>query len=314
MKKQLKVLLVDAFTSTPDKGNRAGVVLDATGLNEAEMQAIAALVNVSETAFMIPTPEASGHELQVRYFTPSIEVPTCGHATVGAHYARSIHLGLADTTVTALIGAGPLPVDIVGSGDQMKIVMTQGAVVFSEPYEEAMTSRILSALGLTLNDLEPGLPVQEVSTGHSKVMVPIRSVQKLDALTPDMKALAECSRLMNCNGFFVFAINGAESRYLTCGRMFAPAIGIDEDPVTGNGNGPCGAYLSKYGRLPDQAVFSYFGQQGVAMGKEGEIEVTVHRKDGLPHKVQVGGVAVEAGTMDVELSLDDDGCVLANEV
>ncbi len=307
MKNKLKVLLVDAFTSVPGKGNRAGVVLDAGSLSADQMQAVAALVNVSETAFMIPVPEASGYELQVRYFTPATEVPTCGHATVGAHYARAKALGLSDTTVTALIGAGVLPVEIIGSGADMKIIMTQGEVVFSELYSDDLNERIISALGLSKDDIEPGLPIQEVSTGHSKIMVPIRSVEKLNSLTPDMQALVECSSRTGCGVFFVFTINKEDSRYLTSARMFAPAIGIEEDPVTGNGNGPCGAYLSKHGRLPAEDVVSYRGQQGVAMGKEGEIEVTVHRDESGPYKVQIGGVAVEAGGMDIDVFVDEDG-------
>lgn len=311
MKKQIPVLLVDAFTTTPDKGNRAGVVLDASGLTEDEMQALAALVNVSETAFMIPTPDSPHHELHVRYYTPTVKVPTCGHATIGSHYARARALGLSDTTVVAKIGAGNLPVDIVGSGNAMKVVMTQGAVEFTPPYDDPMVSRIMAALGLGEDDMVPDLPVQEVSTGHSKVMVPIQSVDKLNALTPGMAALADCSRAIGCNGFFVFALNDETDPCLTSGRMFAPAIGIDEDPVTGNGNGPCGAYLSKYGRLPDTPVHTYYGRQGVAMGKEGEIEVTVHRQQGNPAKVQVGGTAVEAGQLIVELAVGPDGLVSA---
>ncbi|NJB66395.1 PhzF family phenazine biosynthesis protein [Desulfobaculum xiamenense] len=314
MNRNITVELVDAFTSTPGKGNRAGVVLDATGLSEAEMQAVAALVNVSETAFMIPTPEAADHELHIRYFTPTTEVPTCGHATVGAHHARARALGLADVTVFAKIGAGILPVDIVGSGEDMKVVMTQGEVVFSPPYGREMVDRILAALGLEAADLLPDLPVQEVSTGHSKVMVPIRSEDKLDSLTPDMAALVECSRAIRCNGFFVFTLNGPDAQNLTSGRMFAPAIGIDEDPVTGNGNGPCGAYLSLYGKLPAQDTFRYCGRQGVAMGREGIIEVTVHRRNGRPYKVQIGGVAVGSGRMDVLLMTSPEGAVTATKV
>lgn len=313
MKKTLEVLLADAFTSTPGKGNRAGVVLDAGGLGEAEMQAVAALVGVSETAFMIPTPDAPEHELHVRYFTPAMEVPTCGHATVGAHFVRARALGLADTTVNALTGAGVLPVDIVGSGEAMRIVMTQGKVVFTPPYGETQTARILAALGLNADDLVPGLPVQEVSTGHSKVMAPIRNVATLDALAPDMDALVRCSRETGCNGYFVFAFNPEGDPALTSGRMFAPAAGIDEDPVTGNGNGPCGAYLSRHGRLPRRGVVRYRGRQGVAMGREGVVEVTVHRDADGPCKVQVGGVAVMAGSMLVELDVAEDGSVIANQ-
>lgn len=314
MKKKLTVLLVDAFTTVSGKGNRAGVVLDASGLSEAEMQAVAALINVSETAFMIPTPNADDHELHVRYFTPTTEVPTCGHATVGSHYVRARALKLADVTVLAKIGAGILPVDIIGSGKDMKVVMTQGDVVFTPPYDKKMSNKILSALGLTEADLLPGLPMQEVSTGHSKIMVPIRSANKLNSLTPNMDALVECSQATNCNGYFVFTINEETNSILTDGRMFSPSIGIDEDPVTGNANGPCGAYLSKYGKLPAKDVFTYKGRQGVALGKEGVIEVTVHRTDGQPTKVQVGGMAVEAGRVEVELEVSPDGSAIAKKV
>nr|WP_273193438.1 PhzF family phenazine biosynthesis isomerase [Oleidesulfovibrio alaskensis] len=98
------------------------------------------------------------------------------------------------------------------------------------------------------------------------------------------------------------------------GRMFAPAIGIDEDPVTGNANGPCGAYLSHYGRLPAQAAVTFCGRQGVAMGKEGMVEVTVHRDEDGPCRVQVGGHAAEAGRMEVALHVEDDGRITARSV
>ncbi|WP_234703586.1 PhzF family isomerase [Oleidesulfovibrio alaskensis] len=311
---RLTVLLVDAFTRTPGRGNRAGVVLDAAGLSAAAMQAVAALVNVSETAFILPAPAQAGYAVHVRYFTPRAEVPVCGHATVGAHYARARALGISDTTVSALTGAGVLPVDIRGSGRGMKIVMTQGRVVFSPPCIPAVRQAVLNALGLDEDDLLSGLPVQEVSTGHSKIMVPLRRTALLDALKPDMTALTECSRVTGCNGFFVFGFNGGDDEALINGRMFAPAIGIDEDPVTGNANGPCGAYLSHYGRLPAQAAFTFCGRQGVAMGKEGMVEVTVHRDEDGPCRVQVGGHAAEAGRMEVALHVEDDGRITARSV
>ncbi|MCJ2165380.1 MULTISPECIES: PhzF family isomerase [unclassified Pseudodesulfovibrio] len=314
MTKQITVALVDAFTTIPGKGNRAGVVLDATGLSAAEMQAIAKLVNVSETAFMIPAPESEDHELHVRYFTPATEVPICGHATIGAHYARAVSLGLGETTVVARIGTGTLPVDITSEDGRLKIVMTQGDVIFTPPYDQETSGRILSALGLSPLDTVPGLPLQEVSTGHSKVMVPIDSVEKLDTLSPDMTALAAMSQAVGCNGFFVFTLNSEFDSCLTSGRMFAPAIGIDEDPVTGNGNGPCGAYLARYGLLPNGPKTVYRGRQGVAMGKEGEMEITVHSDQGRPVRIQVAGTAVEAGTMNIETYSGESHEVIAREV
>lgn len=307
MNTKITVLLVDAFTTVPGKGNRAGVVLDATGLSASQMQAIAALINVSETAFMIPTPETDDHELWVRYFTPAMEVPTCGHATIGSHFARSSALGMDNGRVIAKIGAGNLPVDICTESGRKKVVMTQGEIRFTPEYDANLRMEILKALGLEPSDMIRDLPIQEVSTGHSKVMVPITSVEKLDSLKPDMDRLKEISRKISCNGYFVFAFNEDGDECLTSGRMFAPIAGIDEDPVTGNGNGPCGAYISRYGLLPDAPVFTYKGRQGVAMGKEGVIEVTVHRKDGEPRTIQVGGTAVKAGTMKVVLTADASG-------
>jgi len=180
-------------------------------------------------------------------------------------------------------------------------VMTQGKPSLQPPLDEAACRDILSGLGLTDADVHPDLPIQISSTGHSKVMVPINSVRTLDSLKPDMGALTECSSAIGCNGYFVFAFNDASDSCLTSGRMFAPAIGIEEDPVTGNGNGPCGFYLSEHGVLPNVDRHAYLGRQGVAMGKEGVIEVTVLKNGDGTKTVQVAGVAVEAGAMTVEL-------------
>jgi PhzF family phenazine biosynthesis protein len=310
MTQTIPVFLADAFTTEPGKGNRAGVVLDASSLSDGAMQAVAALVGVSETAFLSPAPQGADFDLVQRYFTPEVEVPTCGHATIGSHFVRARSLDMERGRVRIKTGAGVLPIDIETVDGALKVTMTQGAVAFTPPYDAPVREAILKALGLTPGDLADGLPVQEVSTGHSKVMVPIRSVAVLNGLKPDMCALRALSREIGCNGYFVFALNGGEDACLTSGRMFAPAVGIDEDPVTGNGNGPCGAYLSRYGVLSDRPVFRYLGRQGVAMGSEGIIEVTVTRDASGPYKVQVGGTAVDAGRLEIELS-DNNGSVSA---
>jgi len=309
MSKHVSVLLVDAFTTIPGKGNRAGVVLDASGLTAEEMQAVAKAVNVSETAFMIPAPDRDDYDLEVRYFTPSVEVPICGHATIGSYFARAEVLGIDNGRLVAKTGAGVLPVDIVTDNGVRKIVMTQGSPSLTPPYDESICCEILAALGLTLKDVAAELPIQEASTGHSKVMVPIKSVETLDGLTPDMDGLIRCSNKIGCNGFFVFALNDEADPCLTSGRMFAPVIGIEEDPVTGNANGPCGYYLSEHGVLPDEKKYTYQGRQGVAMGKAGIIEVIVHRHADESKTIQVAGTAVDGGEIMVELN--DDGSNVA---
>jgi PhzF family phenazine biosynthesis protein len=98
----------DAFTSTPFTGNPAGVVLDAQGMTDAEMLVVARELNNSETAFVLPA-DAADHDVRVRFFTPTAEVPTCGHATVRAHYARAVEYGLPSCSLVQKTGSPARP-------------------------------------------------------------------------------------------------------------------------------------------------------------------------------------------------------------
>jgi PhzF family phenazine biosynthesis protein len=287
--------VIDAFTRTPGQGNRAGVVLEAEGLSSSEMQAIAGFAGFSETAFVLPA-QGKDHDLQVRYFTPSAEVPMCGHATVAAHFLRARMLGQPDYRVRALTGAGVLPVRAAEGGADMQVEMTQGAVVHGPVLDAADRKELLAALGIGEAELVQGLPVQVVSTGHSKVMVPLQHRATLDRLEPDLPRLAALSKRISCNGYFPFAAEQADGSLETHGRMFAPAIGIAEDPVTGNANGPAGAYLLAQGLLPDVPLQTYAGHQGRAMGRPGTVFVTLDQT-GSSLSVRISGHAVEAGTL-----------------
>ena len=122
---------------------------------------------------------------------------------------------------------------------------------------------------------------------------PDKPVSKLNALSPDMLALTKISKMINCSGYFVFTMDSAEKEILTRGRMFAPAVGVNEDPVTGNANGPLGAYLIKHGLVENnKSVFSFKGEQGHAIGRSGIVNVTVNLDDGEPKQVKIGGRAV----------------------
>ncbi|MEW2911604.1 PhzF family phenazine biosynthesis isomerase [Leisingera sp. JC11] len=287
--------VVDAFTRTPGQGNRAGVVLEAEGLSSGDMQAIAAFAGFSETAFVLPA-QAADHDLQVRYFTPSAEVPICGHATVATHFLRAQMLGQADYRVRALTGAGVLPVRTCGSGAEARVEMTQGEVAHGHVLDAEERAELLAALEISEADLAEGLPVQVVSTGHSKVMVPLRSRETVDGLQPSLPRLAALSKRIGCNGYFPFAAEPADGGLETHGRMFAPAIGIAEDPVTGNANGPAGAYLLAQGLLPDVPLQTYAGHQGRALGGPGTVFVTLDQT-GSGLTVRISGHAVEAGTL-----------------
>jgi PhzF family phenazine biosynthesis protein len=299
---KIRLYQVDAFTTERFRGNPAGVVPNADGLAEAQMQAIAREMNNSETAFIL-SPTGPDHHVWVRFFTPTTEVPSCGHATVAAHYVRALENRLPSCTVVHRIGIGVLPVKIVQEAGDYRIVMTQGKPEFGEPLAQDRREEIVSALGLCAADLDNRCPVQIVSTGHSKVLIGIKDRNVLNRLQPDLSRLTALSKQIKCNGYFVFTLVADQfADVLAHGRMFAPAIGIAEDPVTGNANGPLGAYLVQHQLVPVAGdIFSFKAQQGEAIGRLGTVDVSVQVHGGRPIKVQVGGRAVVVFKTEMEL-------------
>ena len=289
--KTYRIYQVDAFTREPFTGNPAGVVANADGLTEAQMQAIARELNNSETAFILP-PSDDSHDVWVRFFTPTAEVPVCGHATVSAHFVRALELGLEHTTVRQRTGAGVQTVEVTRTGGVPTVTITQSTPGVEPPLPGGIVARIAAALGVRESDLRPDCPVCIATTGHSKVMVPLRDIALLHGLQPDMAALSAISREIGCNGYYVFTLHPREPA-LVHARMFAPAIGLAEDPVTGNGGGPVGAYLVTYGRLRGDEV-RFTAVQGEAMGRPGRMEVRVLSEAGVPRQVQISGNAVLA--------------------
>jgi PhzF family phenazine biosynthesis protein len=296
-----RVYQIDAFTKNRFEGNPAGVVANADGLTDSQMQEIARELNNSETAFIL-SPTASDHDVYIRFFTPKVEVPSCGHATISAHIVRALENKLPSCKVRQRIGIGILPVDIIKDDYGYKIIMTQGAIDISPPLTGTNQNDILKAIGLTLKDLDDRCPIQIASTGSSKVMIGIKSREKLNLLTPDMKGLTNISKTVGSNGYFVFTLNFDDNEILTHSRMFAPAMGIPEDPVTGNGNGPLGAYLVYHNILKaSNGTVMFMGKQGEAVGRPGIVAVTVKVKDGKPFKVQVGGRGTVAFKTEIEI-------------
>ncbi|PQA93004.1 hypothetical protein B0A69_12635 [Chryseobacterium shigense] len=291
MKKTL-LYQIDAFTKERFKGNPAGVVLNADGMNDENMQAIARELNNSETAFIF-SPTDSESDYTIRYFAPSTEVPSCGHATIAALYAKALEDNLNSCILRINTKIGILPVEIEKTDHDYQIIMTQGAFTLSPVFDDKTTEKLLSALHLDLSDLEEKCPVQIASTGHSKVMIGIKSRKKLNELHPDMSALTALSNEIGCNGYFVFTFDSDDEDILTYGRMFAPAIGIAEDPVTGNANGPLGGYLVQNKLVNYQNhYFEFNGRQGEQMNRLGTVNVKVTVYNGKPELVKIKGNAV----------------------
>lgn len=283
---------IDSFTKEKFKGNPAGVVINAEGLSDYQMQQIARELNNSETAFLFP-PDNDDCDGIIRYFTPSTEVPICGHATIAAMYAKAIEDNLDSCILRFKTKIGILPFEIVKNNDDYQIVMTQGTFELSPAFDKGITEQMIPALGLEKADIDERCPIQIASTGHSKVMIGIKSRKRLNNLSPNFNALAELSQKINCNGYFVFTFDSDDQNILTYGRMFAPGIGINEDPVTGNANGPLGGYLIQ-NKLVDfkDNIFEFNGRQGEKIDRLGEIKVKVDIEDNKAILIQIKGDAV----------------------
>lgn len=299
--KKYRLYQVDSFTNEKFKGNPAGVISNADGLSEEQMQLIARELNNSETAFVFSSTNKDC-DVEVRFFTPKKEVPICGHATIAAHYVRAIEQNLGTTQIMQKTGVGILPVDILNIDNDYSIVMTQGQISISEPLNETVVRKIINALGISINTLRQDCPISIASTGHSKVMIGIQSNEILHSLNPNLEQLACISTELNCNGYYVFTLNPTHD-ILVHGRMFAPAIGIPEDPVTGNANGSLGAYLVHHNLMQssDEEFFSFIAMQGEAIRRTGTMKVCVTKRAGFPTKVQIIGNAVVAFSSEMVL-------------
>ncbi len=299
--KKLITYQIDSFTKEKFKGNPAGVVLNADGLTDNQMQLIARELNNSETSFLFSSND-DNCDGEIRYFTPTKEVPTCGHATIAAMYAKALEENLDSCVLNYKTQIGILPFEIVKENGDYQVIMTQGKFELSPVFDSGTTQKLLSALELEPEDLDEKCPIQIASTGHSKVMIGIRTREKLNTLTPNFQELAALSEVINCNGYFVFTFDSDDKDILTHGRMFAPAIGIQEDPVTGNANGPLGGYLVQ-NKIVDLEgdVFCFTGCQGEKMGRKGVVDVQVKVENGMPSLIQIKGNTIVAFKTEIEI-------------
>lgn len=295
--KKVKIFQVDAFTQKAFGGNPAGVVPEADDLNEEEMQAIAAEINCSETAFVSKS-EKSKADFHLRFFTPSEEVDLCGHATIAAFYVLA-HEGRVrkenlETVVKQETKAGILPVHILWdkSGQIQRVVMEQTLPTLLSTQKDK--SEVAKLMGLDESDLElNGLPMQIVSTGLPDLMVPIKNLDALKKATPDFEKLAHYQRKHNFISIHAFTFETENPENDVCVRDFAPSVQINEEAATGTANGALGAYLviNKALSLPKNPLILKI-EQGNGMGRPSRIVVEISHEEGRVTLVKVGGSAV----------------------
>jgi trans-2,3-dihydro-3-hydroxyanthranilate isomerase len=267
-----RYVLMDVFTDAPLEGNGLAVFLDARGMHPQTMKRLARELNLSETVFLLPA-TADG-DARVRIFTPAVELPFAGHPVLGAAFVAGS--ALARNALRLETGAGPVDVELKREAGRVVFGRMRQPIPAWWPYERE--SELLRAVGVERS----GLPVERYSNGPMHVYVELPGAEELAALHPDMVALEELGEI--CVSCFA----GSGRRWKT--RMFAPGVGVPEDPATGSAAGPLAVHLSRHGRIP-------FGEeieihQGAEIARPSLLRA---RAEGSPERierVEVGGSAV----------------------
>ncbi len=291
MTRRIQIHQVDAFTQRRFTGNPAGVVLNADGLEDAEMLAIARELNNADTAFIL-SPDAADHDVRARFFTPRIEVGFVGHATVAAHYVLSRGSG-PELRRRQKSRAGVVAVEIRGSGEQRRIAVRQSCPPLGRELNDRERLAVLDSLALASDDLDLRMPLRIVGASSTRLMVAVRGHEQLKQLKPDFSRLTTLSAQIGAAGYFVFTLAPHASDCLTESRMFCPALGIQEDPVSGNAHGLLGAFLAHYEMLARQdGRASFAGAQGHYVNRPGRVDVELEFRDGALDGVWIIGQAV----------------------
>ena len=267
-----RYVLLDVFTDTPLQGNQLAVFPDGHEIAARHMQPLARELNLSETVFVLPAQQ--GGDARIRIFTPTVELAFAGHPVLGT----AIVLGAerARDAVSVETGAGSVSVALQGGGARVACGWMQQPIPPWRPYERA--AELLQALGVQRSRL----PVEAYANGPLHVYVELDSEAQVAALRPDLRALGELEGV----GASCFA--GAGGSWKT--RMFAPALGVAEDPATGSAAGPLAVHLARHGRIA-------FGEeieirQGAELGRPSLLRARAVGSPERIERVEVGGSAV----------------------
>jgi len=288
----IDVLQVDAFTTVPYAGNPAGVVLRPGDLTDGQMQRLAREMNLSETAFLLPptSPEA---DVRVRWFSPSVEVDLCGHATVALFHAACEAGRIGEGSFVMECRRGGLPVEVRRESGGRIAVRLGLPVPRLEAFDAAGDAAAL--LRIPVRDLDARLPIRQAD--REWLLVPVSGLDVLHGLSPspgELRAFADRTGLGNVVPFSTQVVEPGSAVHL---RMFAPAFGIDEDPVTGSAQGPMGAYLTEQGLVAGvaaepEAPAVYRAEQGDTLGRPGRVRVEVGLQGGRAAAITIQGNAV----------------------
>lgn len=296
----MKYTLVDVFTSHSFGGNPLAVFHDGSELDSKTMQQIANELNLSETAFICP-PKKPQNQISLRIFTPQVELPIAGHPTIGTAFVMAYlkmlpsQDGLNEWIIEE--GLGDIAVTVQKNGEKiMKVEMIQPLPVFGD----ILTRHALVAdlLSLPKSELDTRFPIQTISSGLPFLFVPLRSLAAMREINfrTDVWERHFSSDPARQNIFTFTTETEHDDSTVHC-RMFAPAMGISEDPATGAASGPLGAFLVEHDVIKSngEETHSIRSEQGIEMGRPSFVDITVSKKKQQFQEVKIGGTAIVVG-------------------
>lgn len=271
-----RFVIADVFTDQPFSGNQLGVFPQAQGLSERAMQAIARELNFAETTFVLPP-------ARVRIFTPKAEMQFAGHPTVGTA-AVLAHLRKLELPARIVLeeGIGPVPVDLERRG---ALIYAQFTIEKPVEMPAERPEKPAAAAALSLSETEV-VETWFASGGVRFAFVRLADKSAVDRAQLDRAAWSRHFRNAWCSQLYFFA--GEDPVHA---RMFAPALGVEEDPATGSAAVALASVLASSRPMKD-GMLAWRIDQGVAMGRPSRIEATAEKRDGRVVRVKVGGATV----------------------
>ncbi len=282
----------DVFTDKPFCGNQLAVFPHAEGLNETTMQQIAAEFNFSETVFVFPS-LSSDIERRLRIFTPSGEIPFAGHPTVGTAFVLtkigSFPLQGEETEIIFQEGVGKVPVKVKAIDNQP--VYAELRVPSAPEFQDNTPNMadLAQIVGLKVTDLvSDDYPPQAVSCGLPFLLLQVRNLEALGKARLNQPAWQNILSSFWAPQLYLFCAVG-ENKWRS--RMFAPALGIEEDPATGSAAAAFAAYLAMRENQPNGS-WQWIIEQGVEMGRPSLLKVAADKENGAIKETRVGGASV----------------------
>ena len=289
----MRIFQVDAFTATRFTGNPATVVLDADGQSDATLLAVAREFSHAEAAFVFAA-GAADHDVRLRFFNARKEAPFVGHATVAAHTVLFALGRRGNGVCRQHSGTGIIEVAARSderAGAETLIEFRQTVPELDTPLPFKTTLRVAEALRLPATQLHEVMPARVARKGAARLLVPIAESRQLDSLAPNNDTLVALGNELGVDGFFVFALNRNVDQWSTDSRMFCPALGIPEDPVSGNAHSMLAAYLWDLGQFGKNST-TFIGRQGRQMNRPGQVNVRLEVDQGSLVAAHIGGTAV----------------------